>query len=210
VNPLEIPDIVIKRLPLYLRTLNLLVSEGQAVTSSQELGDRLGISSTQIRKDLSYFGEFGKQGTGYDVCYLRDQLGQILQVSRRWSVALVGAGDLGHAILRHSGFQEGGFAVVAVFDRDEQKVGAEIGKLRVEDIARLREVVQEQGIRIGIIAVPANEAQRVADALVKAGIRAVLSYASVTLSLPSNVRVHYIDPVVGLQAMTYYLNPEQT
>jgi biotin operon repressor len=106
-NPLEIPEIVIKRLPLYLRTLNSLAAQGQTVTSSQEMGEKLGISSTQIRKDLSYFGEFGKQGTGYDISYLQDELQQILQVSQRWNVALIGAGDLGRAILRYSRSRQG-------------------------------------------------------------------------------------------------------
>ena len=208
-NPLAIPDIVIRRLPLYLRTLNLLADEGQTVTSSQELGDRLGISSTQIRKDLSYFGEFGKQGTGYDVCYLRDQLRQILQVDRCWNLVLIGAGDLGRAILRYGGFEEGGFSIVAVLDKDERKIGRQIGEFKVRDIARLPRVIKEYKIQIAIIAVPASEAQEVADALVNAGVKAILSYAPITLSLPVHVRVDYIDPVIGLQSMAYHLSPGQ-
>lgn len=207
-NPLAIPEIVIRRLPLYLRVLNSMAAEGQTVTSSQDIGEKLGISSTQIRKDLSYFGEFGKQGTGYNVQYLREQLRQILQVSQRWKVALIGAGDLGRAILHYSGFEEGGFEITAVLDKDEQKIGRQIGKLKVLDAAKLHEVVQEQGIRIAIIAVPASEAQKVADALVSAGIKAILSYAPIPLHLPPDVQVHYIDPVIGLQSMTYYLSPE--
>jgi len=207
-NPLEIPEIVIKRLPLYLRTLNLLATQKQTVTSSQELGDKLGISSTQIRKDLSYFGEFGKQGTGYDVRYLQDQLRQILQVNRRWSVALIGAGDLGRAILRYSSFEDGGFSIVAVLDKDKQKIGRQVGKLRVLDIATLPEVVREYRIRTAILAVPATEAQGVADALVAAGVKAILNYAPITLSLPARIQVHHIDPVIGLQSMTYYLSPD--
>ncbi|MGQ9492354.1 MAG: redox-sensing transcriptional repressor Rex [Anaerolineae bacterium] len=207
-NPLEIPEIVIRRLPLYLRTLNLIAEQGQTVTSSQEIGERLGISSTQIRKDLSYFGEFGKQGTGYNVQHLREQLQQILQVSQRWKVVLIGAGDLGRAIMRYSGFEDGGFEITAVLDKDKQKIGRQIGKLQVLDAAKLHEVIEEQGIRIAIIAVPADEAQDVADALANAGIKAILSYAPIPLRLPPHVRVHYIDPVIGLQSMTYYLNPE--
>lgn len=206
-NPLAIPEIVIRRLPLYLRCLSLLVDEGQIVTSSQELADKLGISSTQIRKDLSYFGEFGKQGTGYDVRYLRDQLRQILQVDRCWNVVLVGAGDLGHAILRYGGFGDGGFCIVAVVDNDERKIGRSIGKLQVQDIARLPKVVHKHGVQIAIVAVPMSEAQQVADALVSAGIRAILSYAPITLSLPEHTRIEYIDPVIGLQSMAYYLSP---
>jgi redox-sensing transcriptional repressor len=207
VNPLAIPEIVIRRLPLYLRTLNLLADKGQAVTSSQELGSWLGISSTQIRKDLSYFGEFGKQGTGYDVCYLRDQLRAILQVDRCWNVVLVGAGDLGRAVLRYGGFEEGGFSIVAALDKDSAKIARRIGALQVQDIATLPKVVKRQQTQIAIMAVPTDQAQEVADALVRAGIKAILTYAPITLSLPPDVRVEYIDPVVGLQSMAYYLSP---
>jgi redox-sensing transcriptional repressor len=208
-NPLAIPDIVIRRMPLYLRTLRLLEELGQTVTSSQEIGDKLGISATQIRKDLSYFGEFGKQGTGYDVRYLIEQLRQILQVDQNWNLALIGAGDLGRAILRYSGFAQSGFSIVAVLDKDPEKVGKHIGKLKVVGISRLPEVISAYGIKIAIIAVPTGDAQRVADVLVEAGVKAILSYAPVPLSLPPDVHVEHIDPVVGLQSMTYYLEPAQ-
>jgi redox-sensing transcriptional repressor len=208
-NPLAIPDIVIRRIPLYLRTLKLLKDQGQAVTSSQEIGDMLGISATQIRKDLSYFGEFGKQGTGYDVSYLHEQVRQILQVDRSWNIALIGAGDLGRAILRYSGFEEGGFSIVAILDRDKRKIGRHIGNLEVLDIARLPEVIKEHRIQIAIMAVPTGDAQEVADALASAGVKAILSYAPIPLSLPADVRIEHIDPVVGLQSMTYYLDPRQ-
>jgi len=206
-NPLEIPEIVIRRLPLYLRALNLLTEQGQVVTSSQELGERLGISSTQIRKDLSYFGEFGKQGTGYDVRYLAEQLRQILQVNRTWNLVLIGAGDLGRAIARYNGFERGGFSIVAVLDRDKQKIGNQVGQLRIQDIAQLPDVLRQHHVQIAIIAVPPDEAQGVANLLVKNGIRAILSYAHITM--PADVRIQHIDPVVGLQSMTYYLVPTQ-
>jgi redox-sensing transcriptional repressor len=208
-NPLAIPDIVIRRMPLYLRTLELLQDQGQTVTSSQEIGDMLGISATQIRKDLSYFGEFGKQGTGYDVRYLQEQVRQILQVDQSWNIALIGTGDLGRAILRYGGFEEGGFSIVAILDRDKQKIGRQIGNLEVLDIARLHDVVEEHRIQVAIIAVPSGDAQEVADALVQAGVKAILSYAPIPLSLPADVRIEHIDPVVGLQSMTYYLDPRQ-
>lgn len=206
-NPLDIPEIVIRRLPLYLRVLKRMAEEGQEVTSSQEMALRLGISATQIRKDLSYFGEFGKQGTGYGTRFLRSQLEAILQVSKRWKVAVVGAGDLGCAVLRYSQFEDGGFVVAAVFDRDKHKVGRQMGQLQVLDAANLRQVIEEQDIRIAIVAVPAGEAQGVADSLVEAGIKGILSYAPVPLELPPHIQVHYIDPVIGLQSMTYYLSP---
>ncbi len=208
-NPLAIPDIVIRRLPLYLRTLRLLEEQGQTVTSSQEIGDKLGISATQIRKDLSYFGEFGKQGTGYDIRYLKEQLRQILQVDQNWNLALIGAGDLGRAILRYSGFAQAGFSIVALLDKDAEKIGKRMGRLEVMDISRLPEVISAYGIKIAIIAVPTGDAQQVADVLVEVGVKAILSYAPIPLSLPEDVRVEHIDPVVGLQSMTYYLEPAQ-
>jgi redox-sensing transcriptional repressor len=209
-NPLAIPEIVIKRLPLYLRTLRLLSEEGHTVTSSQEIGDSLGISATQVRKDLSYFGEFGKQGTGYDVRYLQQQLREILKIDRRWKLVLIGAGDLGRAVLRYASFEDGGFSIVAVLDKDERKIGQQLGSLAVLDIARLPEVLREHGVQIAIIAVPASDAEQVADALVKAGVKAILSYAPVPLSLPPHVHVQQIDPVLGLQSMTYYLDPGES
>ncbi len=204
--PKPIPDIVIGRLPLYLRALNFLAAEGREVTSSQELGDRLGISSAQIRKDLSHFGEFGKQGTGYDINYLRQQLRDILHVDHLWDVVLVGAGDLGHALARYGGFTGRGFNIVAVFDNDPEKIGRTVGNLEIQDVAKLAETVRARGIKIAIIAVPASAAQEVARALVDAGIKAILNYAPITLTVPSSIKVQHIDPVVHLQRMTYYLD----
>lgn len=202
----EIPDIVIGRLPIYLRTLEILASEGQAVASSQDLAYRLGISSAQIRKDLSHFGEFGKQGTGYDVAFLRDELEKILQVDCIWSVVLVGAGYLGHALASYNGFENRGFRIVAVFDDDPDKIGTRVGSgLVVEPMSTMPQKVQETDCRIGVIAVPTSAAQAVADELIEAGIRSILSYAPITLSVPAGVRVEYIDPVVHFQHMTFYL-----
>ena len=202
-----IPDIVIGRLPIYLRALNFLVAEGREITSSQELGDRLGISSAQIRKDLSHFGEFGKQGTGYDISFLRDQLRQIMKVDRMWDVALVGAGNLGKAIADYGGFSGKGFNVTAIFDTDDDKIGKPMGinQVVVQPITDLAATLKERGIQVGIIATPAEAAQGVARTMVEAGVRAILNYAPITITVPAGVRVQYIDPVVGLQRMTYYL-----
>jgi redox-sensing transcriptional repressor len=201
----EIPDIVIGRLPVYLRTLNLLASEGREVTSSQELGEHLGISSAQIRKDLSHFGEFGKQGTGYNIPYLCKQLQKILNVDRIWPVILVGAGSLGNAIANYNGFESRGFRVAAIFDEDRNKVGKRVGDLQVEAMETLDQRVQEIAAQIAVMAVPVQAAQRVADLLIAAGINSILCYAPITLSAPPNVRVEYIDPVIHFQHMTYYL-----
>jgi redox-sensing transcriptional repressor len=202
----DIPDIVIGRLPLYLRALNQLVQQGQTITSSHELGNQLGISSAQIRKDLSHFGEFGKQGTGYQISHLQSQLKQILQVNREWPMIVVGAGDLGRALAHYGGFVERGFRVVGIFDNDTQKIGTGSGDMKVRDIRELSDFLRHQTVRIAMLAVPGGAAQSVCDTLVSAGVRAILNYAPITLTVPDNVHVQYIDPVMHLQRMTYYLD----
>ncbi len=203
--PRSVPAIVVGRLPLYLRTLGFLKREGKTVTSSQELGERLGFSSAQIRKDLSYFGEFGKQGTGYDVGFLEKQLRQILKMNRVWDVFLVGVGDLGRALAHYRGFEQNGFRLVALFDNAAKKIGTSIGALTIQDVKEMPRVVRENKLPIALLAVPAEFAQKVADQLVELGVRAILNYAPVTLCVPPKVKVYYIDPVIGLQGMTYYL-----
>lgn len=204
-----IPDIVISRLPVYLRALERLSTEGTEVTSSHELGRLLGISSAQIRKDLSHFGGFGKQGTGYHIAYLKEQLRQVLKVERDWKVALVGAGDLGSAVARYRGFAERGFHITCVFDSAPGRIGKQVGPFSIQPMSELRETIHAQGIRIAMITVPAEFAQDVANHLVEAGVLAILNYAPINLKTPVNVRVQYIDPVLHLQRMTYYL-PEDT
>ena len=200
-----VPAIVIGRLPLYLRALTQLVAEGRHVTSSQELSEKLGFSSAQIRKDLSYFGEFGKQGTGYEIEFLEQSLKEILQVHHVWEMALVGAGDLGRALANYNGFEARGFRITAIFDSDPEKIGTKIGNWNVLPMETLCEFVREKKIALGIIAVPANAAQQVADEVIKGGVRAILNYAPTTLSVPPKIKVFHIDPVAGLQSMTYYL-----
>jgi redox-sensing transcriptional repressor len=200
-----IPDIVIGRLPLYLRALNQLVQQGQSITSSHELGQRLGISSAQIRKDLSLFGEFGKQGTGYQISHLQTQLRQILQVNREWQMIVVGAGDLGRALAHYGGFVERGFRVVSIFDNDPHKIGTGNSNMEVRSMTEMVAFIRQHSVKIAMLAVPSSAAQEVAETLVGAGIRAILNYAPITLSVPENVHVQYIDPVMHLQRMTYYL-----
>lgn len=201
----DVPDIVIGRLPIYLRALTHLSESGQEFTSSQELGQILGIGSAQIRKDLSHFGEFGKQGTGYEVSYLRDQISKILHVDRDWSMALVGFGDLGQAIAHYGGFATKGFHIRAIFDNDPEHVGSIVNDITVKHVDELEICIRSQNIRMAIIAVPASSAQHVADTLIKANVRAILNYAPITLNVPKSVHVQYIDPVAHLQKMTYYL-----
>lgn len=200
-----VPDIVVGRLPRYLQALQRMQQENFQTTSSQDLGERLGISAAQIRKDLSQFGEFGKQGTGYSIPFLVSQLQEILNVNRVWDIALVGAGDLGHAIARYQGFANRGFRIVMIFDIDEKIIGKKIGHLEVEDARFMKEKVRAAGIKIGMLTVPAKAAQKVADELIEAGVQAILNYAPMPLSVPKNVRVQHIDPIIQLQHMTYYL-----
>jgi redox-sensing transcriptional repressor len=203
-NAEKIPDIIITRLPVYLRALQRMADRGVKTTSSQELGERVGISAAQIRKDISQFGEFGKQGTGYSIPYLVDKLREILKVDRMWDVIIVGAGDMGHALARYQGFSNRGFNVVMIFDNDKNKVGQKIGDLTVEDADKLAERVKSANIKIAMLTIPASVAQDVTDKLVEAGVRAILNYAPISLSVPKSVRVQHIDPATHLQRMTYY------
>jgi redox-sensing transcriptional repressor len=200
-----IPDVIVGRLPRYLRALQQMGEEGVQTTSSQEIGERLGISAAQIRKDLSQFGEFGKQGTGYAIPYLVQQLQSILKVDRVWEMALVGAGDLGHAIARYNGFANCGFHIAMVFDNDPHKIGQAIGDYSIQSIAEMIPLIQNAGIQVAMITVPVFAAQAVADKLVEAGIKSILNYAPTNLRVPQGVKVQYIDPVIHLQRMTYYL-----
>ena len=204
-NANKIPDIIIGRLPIYLRALQRMAAKGMQTTSSQELGERVGISAAQIRKDISQFGEFGKQGTGYRISFLMDKLREILKIDRIWDVAVVGAGDVGHALARYQGFVNRGFRIAMVFDSDESKVGKQIGEFVVQDTSSMIEAIQEAGVKVAMLSVPASAAQEATDMLIKAGVKAILNYAPISLNVPEDVRVQHIDPATHLQRMTYYL-----
>lgn len=201
----NIPEIVVSRLPQYLRSLQRMAREGRQVTSSQELGERLGVSAAQIRKDLSQFGEFGKQGTGYHIDSLMHQLRHILHIDHDWNIAVVGIGELGNAISRYKGFANRGFQVTMVFDSDPGKIGTQVGQFIIEDTVNMVDKIREAGIKIAMIAVPASESQKVADQLLQAGVKGILSYAPIILNVPPGIRVTYIDPSIFLQRMTYYI-----
>ena len=204
-NANKIPDIIIGRLPIYLRALQRLADKGIQTTSSQELGERVGISAAQIRKDISQFGEFGKQGTGYSIPFLLDRLREILKIDRIWDVVVIGSGDVGHALARYQGFVNRGFRIVMLFDNDSKRVGQRIGDFEIYDTKDMVEKIRQANVKIAMLTVPAAAAQEIADVLVKAGVKAILNYAPISLSVPADVKVQYIDPATHLQRMTYYL-----
>ena len=201
----EAPEVVILRLPLYVRALTQLQREGQSVVSSQQLGERLQMTPAQIRKDLSYFGRFGKQGRGYSISFLLEELRDILGLNGEWRACLIGVGRLGRAIINYTGFAPEGFTIVAALDSSDEQVGASVGELSVRPMRDLAKVVDDMGVSIGIVAVPAAQAQSVIDRLVETGIRGILNYAPVAPYVPKGVVVRNIDPVLSLQSMTYYL-----
>lgn len=201
----NIPNIIIGRLPIYLRALRHMQTQGEQTTSSQELGDLVGVSAAQIRKDLSQFGEFGKQGTGYNIGFLIEKLREILKVERVWDLAVVGMGDMGHAIARYQGFTNRGFRVAMVFDNNPALIGQQVGVFVIQDAKEMVSAIREAGIKIAMLTVPAAAAQEVANQLIEAGVKAILNYAPISLSAPPGVMLQYIDPSIGLQRMTYYL-----
>ena len=205
-NADKIPDIIIGRLPVYLRALQRLADRGIQTTSSQELGEIVGISAAQIRKDISQFGEFGKQGTGYSIPFLIERVRGILKVDRVWDVAIVGMGDMGHALARYNGFTDRGFRVNMVFDNDPEKIGQIVAGFEINDANAMAEKIKQNKIKIAMLTVPATAAQDIAEQLVKAGVKAILNYAPISLAVPPGVRVQYIDPATHLQRMTYYLD----
>ena len=204
----RIAEATIARLSVYARALCDLGEEGVEIVSSDELGEKVGCTGVQIRKDLSFFGEFGETGKGYHVRELNDALSRVLGIDKRWKVALVGAGHLGSALLAYPQFEERGFSIEAVFDNDARKIGRERGKVRVLDVLELPETVRERDIRIGIIAVPAQVAQEIADMLVSSGVRAMLNFTPARVSVPEDVRVRNVDLSRELECLSYFLTNE--
>jgi redox-sensing transcriptional repressor len=201
----EVPEVVVLRLPQYVRALADLLRRNVQVVSSQQLGAQLQMTPAQIRKDLSYFGRFGKQGRGYPVSYLLGELRQVLGLERTWNTCLIGIGRLGRAIISYPGFTPEGFNIVAAFDAAPSEVGQSIGPLVVQPFSDLDSTIRERDIRIGIVAVPANHAQEVIDQLVKCDVSAILNYAPISPQVPEGVHVRNIDPILSLQSMTFYL-----
>ena len=199
----EAPKPVVNRLSLYLRELQHLVRDGLETTSSTRLGSLLGFTDAQVRKDLAYFGQFGYPGVGYRCEELIHEIKRILGTDRAWPVVMVGAGNLGRALLKYKGFQQQGFHVVVAIDVDETKVGLTIDGIPIVHLDQLPEIVKQKGIRLAILAVPSTEAQLVADRLVMAGIEGILNFAPVMVSVPKQVNLKGVDLAIQLEQLSF-------
>lgn len=202
----DISKATIDRLPLYLRTLRMAQDEGLDVISSEELGRRLEITPEQIRKDLASFGQFGKKGVGYYVNELKKSISSILGLDNHWNMAIVGIGHLGSALANHHSFISLGFNLVALFDHDPAIVGKTINHVKVEDVADLEKRVKELNIHIGIITVPGQFAQDVADRLVKAKIKGIWNFAPIRMKVPDTMHIVNEDLSIGLSGLSYHIS----
>jgi len=205
--PVEsISELTINRLSVYLRCLQQLEQEAVTTVSSQELADRFHLNSAQIRKDLAYFGEFGIRGVGYNVAQLREHLVNILGLHEARRVLVVGAGNLGTALSHYSGFNTGGFHIVAILDADPHKLGKKVpGGLSIEPVSDLAAIVKERRVHIGVITVPASAAQRVFDELVEAGVQGVLNFAPAQLKGHPEVKLKNVDLKINLELLSFFL-----
>jgi len=203
----HISESTVRRLSHYYRVLEEVDAEGKRMISSLRLAEREGVTPAQVRKDLSYFGSFGRRGLGYNVAHLRAEIRAILGLERRWKVAVVGAGHIGSALLDYRGFGEQGFDVVAVFDRDPARVGRRVGPFTVEDVSRLPALAAQGAFEIGVIATPAAAAQDVAEALARSGIRGILNFAPRKLFVPRDVTVRNVDMTLEFESLSFALAP---
>jgi redox-sensing transcriptional repressor len=200
---LQVPKAVVSRLSLYLRELQHLVRDGHDTTSSTQLGKVLGFTDAQVRKDLAYFGQFGYPGIGYRCSELIDAIKGILGTNQAWPVAIVGLGNLGRALMGYRGFQHQGFQIVAAFDIDPVKIGKTVEGIPIFDLNDIQRIALERSIRLAIIAVPGPAAQKVADALITAGIEGILNFAPVTLSFPKHVPTIGVDLAIELEQLAF-------
>ncbi|MDG6100601.1 redox-sensing transcriptional repressor Rex [Dactylosporangium aurantiacum] len=200
----DLPEATVARLPEYLRALHHLAEDGHDTVSSEGLAAAAGVNSAKLRKDLSHLGRTGTRGVGYDVTLLIDQIEQVLGLTHRRAVALVGVGNLGHALAGYAGFGTRGFRIAALFDADHGRVGEHINGLVVRHIDDLPEVVEQESISIAVIATPAHAAQHVADRLVAAGVTSVLNFAPCVLNVPDGVDVRKVDLAIELQILSFH------
>jgi len=206
IRPEMIPIPAVRRLSLYLRQLDGFKRSDRKTISSKQLGESLGLTDAQVRKDLAYFGQFGHPGIGYSVDELIGRLRHILGTDRTWNVLLVGAGNLGRALAAYNGFDAKGFNLVAVFDADPSKIGKSHGGFLIQSLADLTTTVDQKQIRLAIIAVPAEAAQEVVDQLIAAGIRGILNFAPTSITVPPNVALNAVDLAVQLEQLSFQVN----
>ncbi len=204
-DPTSVPPAVVHRLSLYLRELRHQMADGNETTSSSQLGRRLGFTDAQVRKDLAHFGQFGHPGVGYRCDELVEAIRKILGTDREWRVALVGVGNLGRALLGYRGFHQQGFRLVAAFDADSSKIGSKIEGVEIHALESLAEVMSTQQIELGVVAVPAAEAQAVTDQLVAAGVGGIVNFAPVTVTVPEGVCKVGVDLARELEQVTFAL-----
>jgi len=203
-KPVKIPEKTVTRLSIYLRCLEELEADGVGSVSSKQLAEQFGLNSAQVRKDLAYFGQFGVRGLGYYIAELKHNLERILGLKQDWEVALVGAGNLGSALIAYKGFQARGFRVSIAFDTDPAKVGQHIDGVVVMDAAKLVHTLRKRKVKIAVVAVPAGVAQAVADLLVNAGVTAILNFAPTQLSVPEGIKIQNVDLSVLLKTLSYH------
>lgn len=201
----KISESTVRRLALYLRYLEQSEGQGLATISSQELAKRGGTTSAQVRKDLSFFGSFGKRGLGYSVAELSTKIRDILGLQRNYRVVLVGAGKIGGALVAYQGFRQRGFNVAAIYDRDPKKIGARWNGLVVRDIRHLEADLKKEPIDIAIVSTPAESAQEVVDRLVKTGVKAILNFAPAQLNVPADVTLKSVNMALELETLSYAL-----
>jgi redox-sensing transcriptional repressor len=203
-----IPDATVARLPIYHRVLGQLAEAGVTTVSSEELAQACGVSSAKLRKDLSHLGSYGTRGVGYDVQFLSYQISREMGLTQPWGVVIVGAGNLGHALVAYRGFASRGFAVVGLLDSHPGVIGQKLGsagsEIVVQSMAALEALVESGGAHIGVIATPAEVAQEVCDRLVLAGVRSILNFAPVVLAVPDDVEVRKVDLAVELQILAFH------
>ncbi len=199
-----IPDATVARLPEYLRALTGLAERGTLSVSSEELAEAAGVRSAKLRKDLSYLGSYGVRGVGYEVDHLAFEISRQLGLTQDWPVAIIGMGNLGHALAAYSGFATRGFRVVALLDQDPEIVGQEIAGVTVRAMADLQDVILTSGLAIGVIATPAASAQEVADCLVGGGVHSILNFAPCVISVPEGVDVRKVDLATELQILAFH------
>ncbi len=202
---MKLSNIIISRLSIYVRLLSELEERRKETVSSAELAELTGFGDAQIRKDLNLLGQLGISGTGYDVKHLQKVLSRVLGLDRQWKVALVGVGNLGSALLAYPGFKQQGFNIIAVFDNDLRKIGKNWEGITVRDVGELVDAVRSAEIRIGIIAVPASEAQRVAARLLKAGVECILNFAPLRIKLPQEIKLRNVDLTMELENFSCFL-----